>query len=248
MYGNDNISNPLRFKRVLLKLSGEALMGERGFGISHEVIGRIAQEIAYAVRTGAEIGLVVGGGNIFRGVMGEGIGVDRVRGDHIGMLATVINSLMLQDALIQKGIDAKVMSSIEMGAIAPLFSRDIAISDLKNGKVVIFAAGTGNPYFTTDTTAALRALEIRADCLLKATKVNGVYDRDPEQYPDATRFDSLSYDEAIQKGLKVMDLSAILMCKDAGLPLFVFSMKEDGGIIKAISGQETFEGFGTIIS
>lgn len=236
-HGHALEKNQLKFKRVLLKLSGEALMGEHSFGISPEVIVRISKEIVDAVRVGAEIGIVVGGGNIFRGVAGSKLGMDRVRADHIGMLATVMNALALQDALLSLGVETRVLSAIDIGNVCEPFVRKRALKHLDKGRVVIFAAGTGNPFFTTDTAAALRALEINAHCLLKGTKVDGVYDRDPEKYPNAKKFDRLTYHEVIEKGLRVMDHAAISLAMDAKLPVLVFSIKEHGNICRALSGK-----------
>ncbi len=226
---------PLRFKRVLLKLSGEALMGNSAFGIDPKVLQDVATEIASAHRLGVQIGIVVGGGNIFRGLNCEAYGLGRVEADRMGMLATVINSLALAEALKTCGLDAKVMTAIDMTKIAEPYKKENALGHLKHGRVVLFGAGTGNPYFTTDTAATLRALEIEADVLLKATKVDGVYDADPVKVPTAKRFPRLSYDEVVQQDLKVMDLTAVSMAKDGKLPIMVFSLREKGNIVKAIT-------------
>lgn len=235
----------LKYKRVLLKLSGEALMGTQSFGIAPEVVSGLANELARALRAGCQLGLVIGGGNIFRGVAGSRLGMDRVRADHIGMLATVMNSLALQDALMQQGIDARVLSALEIEGVCEPCIRKRALKHLERGRIVIFAAGTGNPFFTTDTAAALRALEIGAECLFKATKVNGVYDKDPAVHKDAQRFSRLTYHEVIERDLRVMDHAAISLAMDAGLPVFVFDMRETGNILKALEGHESI---GTLVT
>ncbi len=226
------------FRRILLKLSGEALMGRASFGLDSEVLQELAQELAQVHREGIELGIVVGGGNIFRGVAGVGAGFERVRADYIGMLATVINALALEDALKAHGIPACTMSALEVKNVVEPFIREKAVRYLSRKKIVIFAAGTGNPFFTTDTAATLRALEIRADALFKATKVDGVYSADPMQDPKAQRFDFLTYDEVLQRGLKVMDLTAISLAKENHLPVLVFSMKKPGNILKAVKGEK----------
>jgi len=233
-----------RYKRVLLKLSGEPLMGRHSFGIFPEAVKAIALEIAGAAKDGVQIGIVIGGGNIFRGVAGSQWGMDRVNADNIGMLATVMNALVLKDAIIRQGVGARVLSAIEVGRICEPFTRDRAIRHLEKGEVVIFAAGTGNPFFTTDTAAALRALEIKAECLFKATKVDGVYDRDPVKEPRAKRFKRLTYKEVIEKGLRVMDHAAISLAMDAGLPVVVFSLMVAGNIQRVLKGEDV----GTLIS
>jgi uridylate kinase len=233
----------LRFKRVLLKLSGEALMGDAGYGIDPLVLEGIARQIKVAHDAGVEIAIVVGGGNIFRGVAGSARGMDRAQADFIGMLATVMNALAIQDTLENEGVFTRVMSAIEMQSVAEPYIRRRAIRHLEKGRVVIFAAGTGNPYFTTDTTAALRALEIGADCIMKATKVDGVYDSDPKTNPDAVRFDELPYMEVLSRGLKVMDSTAISLCMDNGLPIIVFNITTEGNIVRALEGQHV----GTIV-
>ena len=226
------------FRRILLKLSGEALMGRASFGLDSEVLQELAQELAQVHHEGIELGIVVGGGNIFRGVAGVGAGFERVRADYIGMLATVINALALEDALKAHGIPACTMSALEVKNVVEPFIREKAVRYLSRKKIVIFAAGTGNPFFTTDTAATLRALEIRADALFKATKVDGVYSADPMQDPKAQRFDFLTYDEVLQRGLKVMDLTAISLAKENHLPVLVFSMKKPGNILKAVKGEK----------
>ena len=236
--------NPVQYRRVLLKLSGEALMGELDYGIEPRVIQRIAAEIATARQTGVEIAIVVGGGNIFRGAGLARAGMDRVTGDHMGMLATVMNALAIQDALEALDVHARVMSALEINAVCEDYIRRRAIRHLEKGRIVIMAAGTGNPFFTTDTAASLRAIEIGADVLLKATKVDGVYDADPAKNPDAHRFDIVSYDQVIADKLNVMDATAIVMCRDNHLPLRVFDLKPANAITQAMSGDD----IGTLVS
>ncbi|HEY5549271.1 MAG TPA: UMP kinase [Coriobacteriia bacterium] len=232
-----------RFKRVLLKLSGEALMGDVGYGIDPAIIEDLAIQIRTARDAGVELAIVVGGGNIFRGVAGSAKGMDRAQADYIGMLATVMNALAIQDVLEKAGIQTRVMSAIEMQSVAEPYIRRRAMRHLEKGRVVIFAAGTGNPYFTTDTTAALRALEIDADCIMKATRVDGVYDDDPRTNPDAVRFDELTYMEVLRRGLKVMDSTAITLAMDNDLPIIVFNIETDGNIVRALAGEHV----GTIV-
>ena len=226
-----------KFKRVLLKLSGESLMGNQHYGIDPEVLDHFANAIGDARELGVEIAIVIGGGNIFRGVSGAGKGMDRVQGDYMGMLATVINSMALQDALERKGIFTRLLTAIKMEQIAEPFIRRRAIRHLEKGRLVIFGAGTGNPYFTTDTAAALRAIEIEADVIIKGTRVDGIYDSDPEKNPTATKFDSISYLDVIQKNLRVMDLTAITLCQDNKLPIIVFNMEEKGNFKKLLTGE-----------
>jgi len=233
------MTQPKKFKRLLVKLSGEALMGDRQYGIDPKFLARVAGEIRQVKALGCEICLVVGGGNIFRGVAGAANGLDRVTGDHMGMLATVINALALKSALLAEGVDARVQSAIPMEAICETFVRARAQRHLDKDRVIIFAAGTGNPYFTTDTAAALRAAEMGCDAMVKATKVDGVYDADPEKDPDASRFDTLTYDQVLEQELKVMDLTAITLAKDNGFPLIVFNLNEPGAMAGAITGQGT---------
>jgi uridylate kinase len=235
---------PVQYRRVLLKLSGEALMGELDYGIEPRVIQRIAAELATARQTGVEIAIVVGGGNIFRGAGLARAGMDRVTGDHMGMLATVMNALAIQDALEALDVHARVMSALEINAVCEDYIRRRAIRHLEKGRIVIMAAGTGNPFFTTDTAASLRAIEIGADVLLKATKVDGVYDADPAKNPDAHRFDIVSYDQVIAEKLNVMDATAIVMCRDNHLPLRVFNLKRANALVQAMSGDE----IGTLVS
>jgi uridylate kinase len=232
-----------RFKRVLLKLSGEALVGDAGYGIDPAIIEDLAVQIRTVRDAGIEIAIVVGGGNIFRGVAGSAKGMDRAQADYIGMLATVMNALAIQDVLEKAGVFTRVMSAIEMQSVAEPYIRRRAIRHLEKGRVVIFAAGTGNPYFTTDTTAALRALEINADCIMKATRVDGVYDDDPRTNPDAVRFDELTYMDVLRRGLKVMDSTAITLAMDNNLPIIVFNIQHDGNIVRALSGEHV----GTIV-
>jgi uridylate kinase len=236
--------SPVRYRRVLLKLSGEALMGELDYGIEPKVIKRIAGEIATARSTGVEIAIVVGGGNIFRGAGLAGAGMDRVTADHMGMLATVMNALAIQDALESMDVHARVMSALRVNAVCEDYIRRRAIRHLEKGRIVILAAGTGNPFFTTDTAASLRAIEIGADVLLKATKVDGVYDADPATNPDANRFDSVSYDQVIVDKLGVMDATAIVMCRDNHLPLRIFDLTRANALVQAITGDEV----GTLVT
>lgn len=226
-----------RYKRVLLKISGEALAGEAGFGIDNDVLDVIANEIKDIRDSGIEIAIVVGGGNIFRGVKGAVKGMDRASADYMGMLATVLNCLALQDALERKNVFTRVQSAIEMRALAEPYIRRKAVRHLEKGRVVIFAAGVGSPYFTTDTTAALRAVEMNCQVLLKATNVDGVYSDDPKIKKDATRFEEISYMDVLQKGLKVMDSTAISLCMDNKLPIIVFNLREHGSMAKVIQGQ-----------
>jgi uridylate kinase len=236
--------SPLRYRRVLLKLSGEALMGDLDYGIQPAVIQRIAAEIATALAQGVEIAIVVGGGNIFRGEGLARAGMDRVTGDYMGMLATVMNALAIQDALESKDVFARVMSALQIHDVCEDYIRRRAVRHLEKGRVVILAAGTGNPFFTTDTAASLRAIEIGADILLKATKVDGVYDADPMTNPDAKRFEQVSYDNVIENKLNVMDATAIVMCRDNELPLRVFDLTQSNALVEAMAGKD----LGTLIS
>jgi uridylate kinase len=226
-----------RYKRVLLKLSGEALMGDLAFGISQEMLEYVAEEIQSIYELGVELAVVVGGGNIFRGVSASSHGMERTSADHMGMLATIMNSLALQDALEKSGIQTRVQTAISMHEVAEPYIRRRADRHLEKGRVVIFAAGTGNPYFTTDTAAVLRAQEIHAEILFKATKVDGLYDADPVDYPDAKRFDDITYMEVIEKQLKVMDMTAISLAMDNHLPLVVFNLKKKGNIKRVGCGE-----------
>jgi uridylate kinase len=233
----------LAFKRVLLKLSGEALAGTQGFGINPDVILTIAKGVAAAHEVGAEIGLVIGGGNIFRGVAASAHGMDRASSDYMGMLATCINALAMQDALEKLNVFTRVQSAIEMHEIAEPYIRRRAIRHLEKGRVVIFAAGTGNPYFTTDTAAALRAMEIDAEVIMKATKVDGVYDKDPMKHPDAVKFEELTYIETLNRRLNVMDSTAISLCMDNSLPIITFNLKDPENILRVLRGEK----IGTLI-
>jgi len=226
------------YKRVLLKLSGEALLGERGLGIDPEVVNRIAEEIAVVKALGVELGIVLGGGNIFRGISASARGMDRVSGDYMGMLATVINALALQDYLERYGIDTRVQTAIKMEELAEPFIRRRAIRHLEKGRTVIFAAGTGNPYFTTDTAAALRAVEIGAEILLKGTKVDGVYDADPVKNPKAVMFKKLTHTDILQKNLKVMDATAASLCRENKIPIIVFNLYQENNLRKIVLGKK----------
>jgi uridylate kinase len=233
----------LVYRRIVLKLSGEALMGDADYGIDPAMIGRLAAEVIEAQQAGAEIALVIGGGNIFRGAGLAAAGMDRVTGDHMGMLATVINALAMQDALEKRGARARVMSAIKINDVCEDYIRRRAIRHLEKGRIAIFAAGTGNPFFTTDSGAALRAIEIGADLLLKATKVDGVYDADPKKNPNARRFDTLTYDQVISRDLNVMDTAAFALCRDSDLPLRIFDMSQPGVLLKILQG----ENIGTLV-
>ncbi len=225
------------YKRILLKLSGEALMGDRQFGIDPAVLKRYAVEIKQVQELGVEVGIVIGGGNIFRGVQNSSTGIDKVTGDHMGMLATLINAMALQSALESEGVFTRLMSAIKMDVIAEPFIRRRAIRHLEKGRIVIFGAGTGNPYFTTDTAAVLRAIEIEAGVILKGTRVDGVYDTDPERNPDAFRFDQITYRDVLERNLKVMDLTAITLCEENKLPILVFNMNTVGNLKKIVLGE-----------
>lgn len=227
-----------RYSRVLLKISGEALVGPDGYGIGPAVLGHIAGEISEAARTGVQLAIVVGGGNIFRGLSGSARGMDRASADYVGMLATVMNAVALQDALEKQGIVTRVLSAIEMSQLAEPYIRRRAIRHLEKGRVVIFAAGTGNPFFTTDTAAALRAMEIGAEALLKGTKVSGVYDKDPNKHDDARLYHRVSFTDALKKDLRVMDATAFALCRDNSLPIVVFDMKTPGNIQKVVAGDD----------
>ncbi len=225
------------YKRVLLKLSGEALMGSQSYGIDPAVATQIAKDVAEIQSMGVETAIVIGGGNIFRGIAASAKGMDRATADYMGMLATVINALALQDALEQQGMPTRVVTAIEMRAVAEPFIRRRSIRHLEKGRVVVFGAGTGNPYFSTDTAAALRAMEMKADVILKATKVDGIYNADPMLHPDASRYDRISYLQVLEQGLKVMDATAISLCMDNKLPIVVFNLRTPGNIRRAISGE-----------
>jgi len=227
-----------KYKRILLKLSGEQLMGDQGFGIDPKVLDKMALEIGQLVGIGVQVGLVVGGGNLFRGATLSKAGLDRVTGDHMGMLATVMNSLALRDALERSNISSNVMSAIPMSGVVEHYDRRKAIRLLENGEVVIFSAGTGNPFFTTDSAACLRAIEVEAELVLKATKVDGVYTADPMKDPKATRFDVLSYERVLADKLGVMDLTAICLCQDHGMPVRVFKMDKAGALLRIVVGED----------
>lgn len=233
-----------KYKRILLKLSGEALQGEQGYGIDPKVISEIASQIAQIVDGGVELAITVGGGNIFRGLAGAAEGMDRAQADYIGMLATIMNALALQEGLERAGVDTRVHSAISMQEVAEPYIRRKAIRHLEKGRVVIFAGGTGNPYFTTDTTAALRACEIDAEAILKATQVDGIYDSDPHANPDATKFDEISYMEVLSRELHVMDSTATTLCMDNGIPIIVFNLHKPGNIDRVLKGEHV----GTTVS
>ncbi len=237
------MSDDYRYERVLLKLSGEALAGDQGYGIDPKVVDDLAEQIAEIVKDGVQLAVVVGGGNIFRGLSGSAEGMDRAQADYIGMLATVMNALALQDAFERRGIFSRVQSAINMQEVSEPYIRRRALRHLEKGRVVILAAGTGNPYFTTDTTAALRACELDVDCLMKATKVDGVYDCDPKANPDAQRFDKITYMEVLSQGLNVMDATATSLCMDNDIPMIVFDLTRSGNIKRALKGED----IGTVV-
>lgn len=233
----------VKYKRILLKLSGESLMGEKGFGIDENRLASYAGQIKEISDSGTEIGIVIGGGNIFRGLSGTSKGFDRVRGDQMGMLATVINSLALQSALAALGKEAQLLTAVNMYPIGEQYSKHKAIQSLKEGKVVIMAGGTGNPYFTTDTASALRGVEIEADVMLKGTRVDGIYTADPEKDKNAVKFDKITYDEIYARNLRIMDLTATTLCRENSLPIIVFDMDTPGNLYKVVSG----ENIGTLV-
>jgi len=234
----------MKYNRILLKLSGEALMGAQQFGIDPQRLEQYAQDIKAVSELGAEIAIVIGGGNIFRGVEAEEIGIDRVQGDYMGMLATVINGMALQSALEKNGLFTRLMSGINMDQVCEPFIKRRAVRHLEKSRIVIFGAGIGNPYFTTDSTAALRAIEISADVVLKGTRVDGVYSSDPEKNPDAERYTSISYQDAYEKGLNIMDMTAFTLCQENKLPIIVFDMNKTGNLLKIMKGEEA----GTLIN
>lgn len=240
---NKSKNNIMKYKRILLKLSGESLMGEQEYGISPEMLSQYANEIKQAKELGTEIAVVIGGGNIFRGLQGAAKGMDRVQGDYMGMLATVINSMALQSELEQQGVATELLSGLAIEPICKETSRRRMISSLKEGKVVIIAGGTGNPYFTTDTASTLRAIEMQADVILKGTRVDGVYTADPEKDATATKYSSLTYDEALSKKLKIMDLTAFALCQENKMPIYVFDMNTKGNLQKVVKGEH----IGTIV-
>lgn len=234
----------MQYKRILLKLSGESLMGNKQFGIDADKVLEYAEEIKNAVDTGVQVAVVVGGGNIFRGIQATANGIDRVQGDYMGMLATVINSMALQSGLEKIGISTRLLTAIEMKEVAEPFIKRRAVRHLEKGRVVIFGAGTGNPYFTTDTAAALRATEIEADVILKGTRVDGIYDSDPEKNPNAKKFDSIKYSDALERKLNVMDLTAFTLCQENHLPIIVFDMNKKGNLKDILAGKK----IGTIVT
>jgi uridylate kinase len=244
IYGKNTMTEKLQYKRILLKLSGEALMGNDVYGINTKILEFVAAEVKEVVKTGVELGLVIGAGNIFRGVAGASKGMDRTTADNMGMLATVMNSLAMQDALERVGVITRVMSAIPMQSVSEPYIRRRATRHLEKGRVVIFAAGTGNPYFTTDSAGVLRALEIDADLVIKATKVDGVYDMDPVIHSEAVKFDRLTYDDVLQKGLRVMDAAGIALAKEDKLPIMVLNMSVAGNVRRAAMGENV----GTLIT
>jgi uridylate kinase len=228
----------MKYKRILLKLSGEALMGTKEFGIDQDLLAQYAAEIKSAVEKKIEVAIVIGGGNIFRGVQQEGSAIDRAQGDYMGMLATVINSMALQSALERIGVFTRLQSAIKMEQICEPYIRRRAVRHLEKGRVVIFGAGTGNPYFTTDTAASLRAIEIRADVILKGTRVDGIYTADPEKHSDAVKYDTVTFDEVYKKGLKIMDMTAFTLCNENKLPIIVFDMNKKGNLLNVLKGEQ----------
>ncbi|MDO9510736.1 MAG: UMP kinase [Bacteroidales bacterium] len=234
----------LKYQRILLKLSGESLMGDQAYGISPEMLEAYASDVVAAAKKGAQIAIVIGGGNIFRGLQGTADGMDRVQGDYMGMLATLINSMALQSEIEKQGIKTLLLGGLEVKPIAKAMSRRDAIEGLEEGKVVIISGGTGNPFFTTDSASALRGVEIKADILLKGTRVDGVYTADPEKDPKATKYSTLSFDEAYEKNLKIMDLTAFTLCRENDLPIYVFDMNQKGNLLRLLQGQN----IGTLVS
>ena len=233
----------LKYKRILLKLSGESLMGEKGFGIDHNVLNFFADEVKKVHDIGVQLGLVIGGGNIYRGLSAGDQGIDRVTGDHMGMLATVINALALQNAIEHRSIHTRLLSALHMQEIAEPYIRRRAMRHLEKGRVIILGAGTGHPYFSTDTAASLRAVEIEADAIVKGTRVDGIYDSDPEKNSDAFKFDKISYLDILKKNLRVMDLTAVSLCQENNLPLVVFNMNEPDNLLKLVTGEK----IGTVV-
>jgi uridylate kinase len=234
----------MKYKRILVKLSGESLMGQKQFGIDQIILDQYASEVRDLVQAGVQVAIVVGGGNIFRGVQAESGGMDRAQGDYMGMLATMINSMALQASLEKMGLSTRLQSAIKMEQIAEPFIRRKAIRHLEKGRIVIFGAGTGNPYFTTDTAASLRAVEIGADVILKGTRVDGIYDKDPEKHTDAVRYETVSFKDAIAQNLKVMDMTAFTLCQENNLPIIVFDMNKAGNLLHIAQGQQ----IGTLVS
>lgn len=238
------MSPPVKYKRILLKLSGEALMGSENYGIDPKVLSRLAREILLVQRAGVQIGVVIGGGNIFRGAGLAASGIDRVTGDHMGMLATVMNALAMQDALEKAGGDARTMSAIKINEICEDYIRRRALRHLEKGRIVLFAAGTGNPFFTTDSAAALRAIEMGCDLLIKATKVDGIYSADPAVDPQAKRYEQLTYEEVIRRNLRVMDTTAIALCRDNRTPMRIYDLSREGDLMRIVRGNDV----GTLVS
>ncbi len=232
------MSKELKYKRILLKLSGESLMGDKGQGIDPKILEYFATEVKKILDRGVQIGIVIGGGNIYRGLNAAEQGIDRVAGDQMGMLATVINAIALQNAFENNGMYTRLMTAIEMQAIAEPYIRRRAMRHLEKGRIVIFGAGTGHPYFSTDTAAALRAVEIEADAVVKGTRVNGIYNSDPEKYKDAVRYEKITYKDVLTKGLRAMDLTAISLCQENSLPVVVFNMNEEDNLLKLVSGED----------
>ncbi|HYQ56227.1 MAG TPA: UMP kinase [Draconibacterium sp.] len=228
----------VKYKRILLKLSGESLMGDQQYGIDQDRLGDYAEEIAAIVKAGTQVGIVIGGGNIFRGLSGAAKGFNRVKGDQMGMLATVINSLALNSELTNQGVKSKVLTAIRMEPVSEYYSKDKAVEALEKGEVVIVSGGTGNPYFTTDTASALRGIELEADVMLKGTRVDGIYSADPEKDKTATKFEKISFDEIYERNLRIMDLTATTLCKENNLPVYVFNMDQKGNLQKVMSGEE----------
>lgn len=233
----------MEFNRILLKLSGEALMGEQQYGIDPERLAMYAEEVKSVVDAGKQVGIVIGGGNIYRGLSGAGEGMDRVQGDYMGMLATVINSMAIQGAMEKAGLKVKLLSTLVLKPMSESMSRKVAIEYLNQGYVVVIAGGTGNPFFTTDTASALRAVEIEADVIMKGTRVDGIYTADPEKDPSATKYSEISFDEAYEKKLKIMDLTAFTLCQENNLPIYVFDMNTKGNLVKIVNGEH----LGTIV-
>lgn len=232
-----------KYRRILLKMSGEALMGDQSFGLDAGVVTRIAEEVKTLQEAGVQVAIVVGGGNLFRGAQLAALGMERVTGDHMGMLATIMNALALQDAMEQKGLEVRTTSALRIEEVCESFIRRRAIRHLEKGRVVICAAGTGNPFFTTDSAASLRAIELEVDAMLKATKVDGIYTKDPKRHRDAVRYASLSYQQVLTEGLQVMDATSIVMCRDNDMPLLVFDMTRPGEIVRAVMGEDV----GTVV-
>lgn len=232
-----------KYRRILLKMSGEALMGNQSFGLDAGVVTRIAEEVKTLQEAGVQVAIVVGGGNLFRGAQLAALGMERVTGDHMGMLATIMNALALQDAMEQKGLEVRTTSALRIEEVCESFIRRRAIRHLEKGRVVICAAGTGNPFFTTDSAASLRAIELEVDAMLKATKVDGIYTKDPKRHRDAVRYASLSYQQVLTEGLQVMDATSIVMCRDNDMPLLVFDMTRPGEIVRAVMGEDV----GTVV-